>query len=80
MATAKTRETSFIDKAKRPFVKLWSFLKDVYGEMQRVVWPSHEETYGFTVVVIIAVTIVALWVGLLDIVCATIMTSLGLAK
>ncbi len=42
------------------------FLKEVWGELQRVVWPSHEDTYAFTGVVIVSVGIVAVWVGLLD--------------
>ena len=61
-------------------VKLWRFLKDVYAELQRVVWPSHEETYSFTVVVMIAIGIVAAWVGLLDLVLARTMMALGIGK
>jgi len=49
-----------------PFKSVARFLKEVWAELQRVVWPSHEETYAFTGVVIIAVAIVAAWVGLLD--------------
>ena len=91
MAIAKAQGTSFLSKLGQPFVRLWGFVKggfvrlwrflrDVHSELQRVVWPSHEETYSFTVVVILAVGIVAAWVGALDLVMVTLMNLLGLAK
>lgn len=67
-------------RVARPFVNTWRFLKDVYSELQRVVWPSHEETYSFTVVVIIAVVIVAIWVGVLDVFFTQLMTMLGISR
>jgi len=80
MATAKAQGTSFVSRLTRPFVRLGSFLKDVHAELQRVVWPSHEETYSFTVVVIIAVGIVAVWVGVLDMLLTRIMMLLGVSQ
>jgi preprotein translocase subunit SecE len=55
-----------LERLKRPFRSVGRFLKEVWAELQRVVWPSHEETYAFTGVVIVAVAIVAFWVGVLD--------------
>ena len=78
MALAKTRTRGFLARLGSPFTRLWRFLKDVYSELQRVVWPSHEDTYAFTIVVILAVIIVAVWVGVLDFVLAQIMGILGL--
>ncbi len=65
-------------KIKQPFQATGRFLKDVWGELQRVVWPSHEDTYGFTGVVIVAVGIVAIWVGLLDLVFTRLVGAFGL--
>ena len=79
MATTRAAGAGILSKLTSPFVNIWRFLKDVYGELHRVVWPSHEETYTFTVVVIIAILIVAIWVGVLDIVIARIMSLLGIA-
>jgi preprotein translocase SecE subunit len=79
MATGKNQGTSIGTRLARPFVNGWRFLKDVYAELQRVVWPSHEETYSFTVVVILAVAAVAAWVGVLDFVMANVMKILGIA-
>lgn len=68
MATGKTQEGGFLVRVKRPFLNISKFLREVYNELQRVVWPTHDETYGFTVVVIIAVMVVAAWVGIWDLV------------
>ncbi|MEA3401213.1 MAG: preprotein translocase subunit SecE [Armatimonadota bacterium] len=67
-----------IDRIKRPFQSVASFLKDVWMELQRVVWPSHEETYAFTGVVIVAVAIVAAWMGLLDLIFTQIVGAMRL--
>jgi preprotein translocase subunit SecE len=66
MATPKAADSGFIMKVKRPFLNIGRFLREVWNELQRVVWPTHEETKGYTVVVIIAVVIVAVWVGFFD--------------
>ncbi len=55
-----------LDRLTRPFKSVSRFLKDVWKELQRVVWPSHEETMAFTGVVIVGVAIVAIWIGVLD--------------
>lgn len=68
MATGKTQDGGFVGKLKRPFLNVAKFLREVWNELQRVVWPNHEETYGFTIVVIVAVVIVAIWVGFWDLI------------
>jgi len=67
MAT-KVSAGGLILRMKRPFIKLGQFLREVWQELQRVVWPSHEETKGYTMVVIITIIIVALWVGFWDLI------------
>ncbi len=66
MATSKLQERGLVDRIKGPFLNISRFLREVWNELQRVVWPTHEDTYSFTVVVIISVIIVALWVGFWD--------------
>lgn len=68
MATAKATESGFISKIQRPFLNIGRFLREVWNELQRVVWPTHEETKGYTAVVIVAVLIVAVWVGFFDLI------------
>jgi preprotein translocase subunit SecE len=79
MTTAKAQGAGFLSRLARPFVNVWRFLKDVHAELQRVVWPSHEETYSFTVVVVLTVAVVSAWVAILDVVCVEVMRLLGLA-
>jgi preprotein translocase SecE subunit len=66
MATGKTQTGGLLPTVKRPFLSMGKFLREVYNELQRVVWPSHDETYGFTMVVIICGVVVAIWVGAWD--------------
>lgn len=78
MAVAKVEGRSIVHKLTRPFTNTWSFLREVWQELHRVVWPSHEETYTFTVVVLIAVGAVAVWVGSLDWICTQLVALLRL--
>lgn len=43
-----------------------NFLTEVRSELGRVHWPTRQETYVATVVVLVAVTIVSLYLGLVD--------------
>jgi preprotein translocase subunit SecE len=61
-----------------PIKAIGRFLKDVWSELQRVVWPSHDDTYAFTGVVIVAVAIVAAWVGVLDLIFTRVVGALRL--
>jgi preprotein translocase subunit SecE len=57
-------------RIKAPFQSLVQFVTEAWFELKRVVWPTREEAYSFTAVVLIAVAIVAVWVGSLDWICA----------
>jgi preprotein translocase subunit SecE len=67
-----------LERVRRPFRSIGRFLKDVWMELQRVVWPSHEETHAFTGVVIVSVAIIAVWIGLLDLVFTRLVGALRL--
>jgi len=66
-------QVGLLRKLVRPFVNVWEFLQDVHHELERVVWPSHEDTWSFTVIVLITIVIVGIWVGALDWIFARIM-------
>ena len=66
-------QVGLLRKLVRPFVNVWEFLQDVRHELDRVVWPSHEDTWSFTVIVLITIVIVGIWVGALDWIFARIM-------
>lgn len=67
-----------LDRIKAPFLKLGRFLREVVFELKRVVWPTKDEAYSFTAVVLIAIGVVAVWVGSLDWLCTFIVSSLRL--
>jgi preprotein translocase SecE subunit len=46
------------------------YLREVYGELLRVEWPSFSEFLGATIVVLIVVFLSVLYIGFLDMVFA----------
>jgi len=50
-----------------------SFLNDVVAELKKVYWPSRSETFAFTGVVVVVVTFVAVYLGLVDYILSLLM-------
>ncbi len=48
------------------FEKAKQFLKEVKIELKKVVWPTRKDTIASTSVVLIIVTIIAIFLGLVD--------------
>lgn len=46
--------------------KIVNFFKEVYGELQKVVWPSRKQTIRYTATVIVFSVIVAIILGAAD--------------
>jgi preprotein translocase subunit SecE len=42
------------------------FVKEAWQELKKVHWPTRKETYSATVVVLVAVVVVAVFLGLVD--------------
>jgi len=78
MAPSKQQSVGLVTRLKRPFLALGKFLREVWNELQRVVWPTNEECYGYTLVVIVGVVVVAAWVGLWDLIFTRVMALLGM--
>jgi preprotein translocase SecE subunit len=77
-AAKRLEDASLVTRLRSPFRAAGQFLSDVWFEMKRVVWPSREEAQSFTAVVIIAVGIVAVWVGSLDWIAVSVVSALRL--
>ena len=45
---------------------LTRFLREVYDELRKVVWPTPAELYRYTVVVIVTVVVISGFIGLVD--------------
>ncbi len=56
---------SDVEAARRRFS--FRFVGEVYGELQRVTWPTREETYRLTLMVIAVSAAVGAFLGVVDI-------------
>jgi len=77
-APKRVESAPLLSRIRSPFRAGAQFLSDVWFEMKRVVWPTKEEAQSFTAVVIIAVGIVAVWVGSLDWIATSVVAALRL--
>ena len=57
--TPVVKEKTFIDKSVQ-------FLREVKVELKKVTWPSRKQTMGSTVVVLVIVSIISLFLGVVD--------------
>jgi len=55
-----------ISKARDVVPRTLTFLQEVWAELKKVHWPSRKETYAATAVVLIVVSIVAIFLGGVD--------------
>jgi preprotein translocase subunit SecE len=46
--------------------KIKQFLREAYGELRRVSWPTREQTIQYTTLVVVISMAVALFLGILD--------------
>ena len=46
--------------------RIVSFFRDTFEELRKVVWPTPNELYRYTVVVIVTVVVIGLFIGLVD--------------
>ncbi len=76
----RAADGGFLSRITAPVRHLIEFLREVRIEMQRVVWPSSEDTYTYTLVVVVAVVVVAAWVGLWDTIFTQLIAALRLYK
>jgi preprotein translocase subunit SecE len=55
-----------VAKEKNVIDKSLQFLREVKVELKKVTWPSRKQTMGSTVVVLVIVTIISMFLGLVD--------------
>jgi len=49
--------------AETPSFGAWQFLREVYEELRKVVWPTWGELYRYTLVVIFTVIVLGIFIG-----------------
>jgi len=57
---------AWTEKVKGLWSQAGAFLKDVRVEMTKVTWPTWDELKGQTIVVIVAVLMIAAFIGIVD--------------
>jgi len=57
---------AWTEKVKGLWGQTMAFLKDVRVEMTKVTWPTWQELKGQTIVVIVAVLMIATFIGIVD--------------
>lgn len=66
-------EQTFIVKLANRYFGNWiQFLREVKVELARVTWPSRKETVGTTAIVLVFVFIVAIFLGVVDLVLSSL--------
>jgi preprotein translocase subunit SecE len=65
-----------LTKARDVVPRTVTFLQEVWAELKKVHWPSRKETYAATAVVLIVVSIVALYLGAVDLALSTVLQAI----
>lgn len=55
-----------------------SFLKEVNAELKKVTWPDRQELISSTIIVIVAVLIISVYIGVVDIIFSKMISLLEL--
>lgn len=53
--------------------KILTFIKEAKEELQKVTWPSKQKTINYTIAVVVISIVVALFLGILDMIFSLIM-------
>jgi len=56
------------------FQKLINFIKEARAELRKVTWPNRKQLISSTIVVIITVALVAVFLGIIDLIFSRIVT------
>ena len=68
-------ETAML-RLQETYEKAVQFLRDVRSEVRKVTFPSRQETLASTVVVLAAVSIISVYLGIVDLVLARVLHSI----
>ncbi len=60
------RTSTATDRNRNPFIRLWIFLKQVVGELKKVIWPSRSEMVRYTIIVLIFVIVMTAFISGID--------------
>jgi preprotein translocase subunit SecE len=61
-----TRTDTSTATSRNPFVRLWTFLRQVVGELKKVIWPTRSEMVRYTIIVLIFVVVMTAFISGID--------------
>ena len=61
-------------KINKIFQKLVNFMKEARAELKKVTWPNRKELISSTIVVMVMVVLVAVYLGLIDLLFSRVVT------
>jgi preprotein translocase subunit SecE len=65
-ASARSRPRTKQKSRPNLFVRLVNFIREVFAELQKVIWPTRRELVTYATVVVVFVAVVMTYVALLD--------------
>ncbi|MBO4422461.1 MAG: preprotein translocase subunit SecE [Clostridia bacterium] len=77
LKTTKKEEVKAVKKKENVFKKIGRFLKDYRGELKKITWPTPKQTLKNTGIVLLAMVVMGLFVGLLDLAFKEIIKGIG---
>jgi preprotein translocase subunit SecE len=66
-----------MSQKERWYKRFWMFLKDAKAELRKVTWPSRNEVYSTTIVVIISVFFFGFYLFFMDVAFSRVITWIG---
>ncbi|HQV17788.1 MAG: preprotein translocase subunit SecE [Gordonia sp.] len=67
VAVAERKKDAPESASANPFVRIWTFLKEVVAELKKVIWPTRREMITYTIVVLAFVVIMTAFIAGIDI-------------
>ncbi len=67
VATSSRTADAGASTSRNPFVRIWTFLKQVISEMRKVVWPTRSEMVNYSIAVLSFLVVVTAIITGLDI-------------
>lgn len=74
LVKTKPRKVVPIRSRKGPLI----FLKEVNAELKKVTWPNRQELISSTIIVIVAVFIISVYIGIVDVIFSRLISLLEL--
>jgi preprotein translocase subunit SecE len=66
VAVAERAKDTTASKSANPFVRIWTFLKEVVTELKKVIWPTRREMITYTIVVLVFVVLMTAFIAGID--------------